>query len=145
MSCTNWRPHKNNNCWDRSGNAVENQVRLVYVSQHQMGVLNFNTKISNDYEFFELKWFICDNITLRCNSLKSCEVQQNCHILSWAYFISCSVLVLTIKRNYQVGHDLTLFLQNSIQDFFSTIVQLFVKTIIEVYNGTECKESIERK
>ena len=47
MSCTNWRPHKNNNCCDQSGNAVENQI-----SQYQMGVPNFNKKIQNDYKFF---------------------------------------------------------------------------------------------
>ena len=51
MSCTNWRPHKNNNCCDQSGNAVENQIRFVSVSQYQMGVPNFNKKIQNDYEF----------------------------------------------------------------------------------------------
>ena len=52
MSCTNWRPHKNNNCCDQSGNAVENQIRLGSVSQYQMGVPNFNKKIQNDYKFF---------------------------------------------------------------------------------------------
>ena len=82
MSCTNWRPHKNNNCWDRSGNAVENQVRLVYVSQHQMGVLNFNTKISNDYQFFELKCFICNSISLLRQEITfnfyQMIAQQNC-------------------------------------------------------------------
>ena len=46
MSCTNWRPHKNNNCCDQSGNDVENQIRLVSVSQYQMGVPDFNKKNS---------------------------------------------------------------------------------------------------
>ena len=83
MSCTNWRPHKNNNCFDQSGNAVENQIRLVSVARHEMGVPNFN-KNSKRLYIFELKCFICNNISLRCNSLKSCEdfyqmiAQQNC-------------------------------------------------------------------
>ena len=42
---------KNNNCCDQSGNAVENQIRLGFVSQYQMGVPNFNKKIQNDYRF----------------------------------------------------------------------------------------------
>ena len=42
---------------DQSGNAVENQIRLGFVSRHQMGVPNFNKKKFKTIRNFSTEMF----------------------------------------------------------------------------------------